>query len=55
MRITALAHHWGTFRLTAKPIDEPPRRLAAALAEAGVEPARFRAQHPGETFDVPAV
>ena len=51
----ALAHHWGTFRLTAEPIDEPPRRLAAALAAAGIDPSRFRVQRPGEAFDVPGV
>ena len=51
----ALAHHWGTFRLTAEPIDAPPRRLATALAAAGIEPGRFRVQRPGEAFDVPEV
>ena len=49
----ALAHHWGTFRLTSEPIDEPPRRLAAALATAGIDAERFRVQLPGEAFDVP--
>ena len=49
----ALAHHWGTFQLTSEPIDEPPRRLADALATAGIEAARFRVQVPGEAFDVP--
>lgn len=28
--------HWGTFRLTDEPLDEPPRRLRAAWAEAGL-------------------
>ncbi len=51
----ALGHHWGTFRLTAEPIDEPPRRLAQALAAAGIEASRFRVQRPGEAFDVPEV
>lgn len=49
----ALAHHWGTFRLTAEPIDEPPRRLAAALAANAIGADRFRALEPGEYFDVP--
>lgn len=49
----ALAHHWGTFRLTAEPIDEPPTRLAAALREAGIAAERFRVQRPGQAFDVP--
>lgn len=50
-----LAHHWGTFRLTAEPIDDPPKRLSAALAAAGIPPDRFRVQRPGQAFDVPAV
>ena len=49
----ALAHHWGTFRLTAEPIDDPPHRLAQALEAAGIDPVRFRVQRPGEAFDVP--
>jgi len=44
----ALGHHWGTFRLTAEAIDEPPRRLARAVAAAGLEPAAFEALRPGE-------
>jgi N-acyl-phosphatidylethanolamine-hydrolysing phospholipase D len=31
--------HWGTFKLTDEPMDEPPRRLAAAWAAAGLPPA----------------
>ncbi len=50
----ALAHHWGTFQLTAEAMDDPPRRLAAALTAAGIPPERFRVQLPGEAFDVPA-
>ncbi len=50
----ALAHHWGCFRLTTEPYDEPPRRLAAALGAAGIDPARFRVQQPGAAFDVPS-
>lgn len=49
----AIAHHWGAFRLTAEPIDDPPRRLADALVRAGVAAARFRVQRPGQAFDVP--
>ena len=51
----ALAHHWGCFQLTSEPRDEPPQRLAAALARARLDPARFRVQEPGEAFDVPEV
>jgi N-acyl-phosphatidylethanolamine-hydrolysing phospholipase D len=45
----SVAMHWGTFRLTEEPMDEPPRHLAAALAEAGVPPAAFRVMQHGET------
>lgn len=45
----AVAMHWGTFVLTDEPLDEPPRRLAAALARAGVEPSRFGVMGFGET------
>ncbi len=48
-----LAHHWGTFRLTNEPIDEPPKRLAIALERAGIAPGRFVTRRPGEVFDVP--
>jgi L-ascorbate metabolism protein UlaG (beta-lactamase superfamily) len=52
---SALAHHWGCFRLTAEPIDEPPQRLAEALAARGVPLERFRVQRPGQVFDVPPI
>jgi N-acyl-phosphatidylethanolamine-hydrolysing phospholipase D len=37
----SVAIHWGTFILTDEPLDEPPKRLAAALQEN---------QIPGEDF-----
>jgi L-ascorbate metabolism protein UlaG (beta-lactamase superfamily) len=46
----ALGHHWGTFRLTDEPIDDPPARLAAALAGQGIAPARFPALRPGQVW-----
>ncbi|BAI98725.1 membrane protein [Sphingobium sp. TA15] len=46
----ALGIHWGTFRLTDEPRDEPVLRLGEALAAAGVDPARFVAARPGEVF-----
>ena len=46
----AIGHHWGTFQLTDEAIDAPPEALAAALREAGVEPARFQALLPGEVW-----
>lgn len=52
---TALGHHWGTFRLTAEAIDEPPRLLTRALADAGMPADRFQALRPGEvrTYSAP--
>jgi L-ascorbate metabolism protein UlaG (beta-lactamase superfamily) len=48
----ALAHHWGTFQLTDEPIEEPPQRLAQALARASIAPERFAALRPGQIMDV---
>ena len=41
--------HFGTFQLTDEPIDEPPQRLAAALAARGLDPGAFITLGPGET------
>ena len=48
----AIACHWGTFRLTDEPHDEPPRRLREALSRAGIAPARFVAPRPGGVVEV---
>ncbi len=45
----SVAMHWGTFRLTEEPLDEPPQRLRAALAAAGVDEQRFWVLEHGET------
>ncbi|KAF1953505.1 Metallo-hydrolase/oxidoreductase [Byssothecium circinans] len=37
----ALGMHWGTWVLTEEDVMEPPRKLAAALGELGVERERF--------------
>jgi L-ascorbate metabolism protein UlaG (beta-lactamase superfamily) len=35
-----VAMHWGTFRLTDEPLDEPPQRLHAEWQRLGLDPAR---------------
>jgi L-ascorbate metabolism protein UlaG (beta-lactamase superfamily) len=45
----AIGMHFGTFQLTDEPIDEPVHALGQALAEAGVDEARFRILGCGET------
>jgi L-ascorbate metabolism protein UlaG (beta-lactamase superfamily) len=49
----ALGVHWGTFQLTFEPIDDPPRRLAAALKAKGIAPNRFVTTEAGQSFEVP--
>ena len=44
-----LAIHWGTFRLTTEPMDEPPRRVAARWREVGLDPSRLWLSRFGET------
>jgi N-acyl-phosphatidylethanolamine-hydrolysing phospholipase D len=48
-----LGIHWGTFRLTTEPMDEPPRRAAARWREAGLDVARLWIARFGETRSVP--
>lgn len=50
---TAIGVHWGTFQLTFEAIDDPPKRLLAALQSQGVAPERFVAGEVGKTFEVP--
>ena len=45
----AAGMHWGTFKLTDEPIQEPPRRLAEALAAYDISPERFFLMKFGET------
>jgi N-acyl-phosphatidylethanolamine-hydrolysing phospholipase D len=44
-----LGLHWGTFRLTDEPMDEPPRRTAARWREAGLPADRLWIARFGET------
>lgn len=45
----SVAGHWGTFRLTDEPLNEPPARLKQALARQGLNNSDFRSIPPGET------
>ena len=48
----AVGVHWGTFKLTDEPRDDPALRLAAGLAAGGIAPDRFVALQPAEVFDL---
>ncbi|MFT3965510.1 MAG: MBL fold metallo-hydrolase [Sphingobium sp.] len=48
---SAVGMHWGTFRLTDEPWEEPARRLSAGLAARGIDPGRFVALRPAEAAD----
>ena len=47
----AIGIHWGTFKLTDEPRDEPCARLASALLERGIDFEKFVAGHPGDVWD----
>ncbi len=46
----AIGIHWGTFKLTLEPMDEPPRKLAEALQKQKIPKQRFRALKHGEAW-----
>jgi L-ascorbate metabolism protein UlaG (beta-lactamase superfamily) len=48
----AFACHWGAFRLTDEPYDEPVERLREALDREGIDPERFVAGPPGSVFEI---
>jgi N-acyl-phosphatidylethanolamine-hydrolysing phospholipase D len=48
----SVACHWGTYRLTDEPVDEPPRLLRRQLELRNIDPAQFRILQPGETLEV---
>ena len=46
---TFFAMHWGTFKLTDEPLDEPPRLLREVWAARGLDPERLFVPAVGET------
>jgi L-ascorbate metabolism protein UlaG (beta-lactamase superfamily) len=48
-----VAMHWGTFKLTDEPSDEPPRRVREEWAKRGHDPARLWVLDVGETRSLP--
>lgn len=44
----AVAMHWGTFKLTDEPREDPALRLRAGVVERGIDPAAFVPLLPGE-------
>jgi L-ascorbate metabolism protein UlaG (beta-lactamase superfamily) len=46
---TFVAMHWGTFKLTDEPLDEPPSRLRAEWARRALPPDQLRIPAIGET------
>ena len=46
----AIGIHWGTFKLTLEPMNEPPYRLENALKAAGVDSKTFRTLKHGEMW-----
>lgn len=45
----SIGMHWGTFKLTQEPLDEPPILLATEAAAAGLQASEFSAMKIGET------
>lgn len=48
----AIGMHWGTFKLTDEPWEDPALRLAAGLQERGLAKESFIAMRSGETTDL---
>jgi L-ascorbate metabolism protein UlaG (beta-lactamase superfamily) len=51
----AVGIHWGVFRLTDEPRDEPPELLLEALARRGIAADLFPAGEPGLSFELARV
>jgi L-ascorbate metabolism protein UlaG (beta-lactamase superfamily) len=52
-RAVMMAVHWGTFKLTDEPMDEPPARVRAAWEAAGLASAALWVPVHGETRRIP--
>jgi L-ascorbate metabolism protein UlaG (beta-lactamase superfamily) len=48
-----VAMHWGTFKLTDEPLDEPPQRLAAEWARRGLPRERLHVPAIGGVIELP--
>ena len=48
-RLVVIAAHWGTFKLTDEPMDEPPVRMRSAWREAGLDASHLWIMQHGET------
>jgi N-acyl-phosphatidylethanolamine-hydrolysing phospholipase D len=48
-----MAVHWGTFKLTDEPMDEPPARVRTAWEAAGLAPDSLWVPRHGETRPIP--
>ena len=46
--------HWGTFKLTDEPLDEPPRRLKAEWERRGLPPQALSIPPIGASLTLPA-
>jgi L-ascorbate metabolism protein UlaG (beta-lactamase superfamily) len=46
----AIGYHWGTFKLTNEPAEEPEAELARFTAPSGLDRGRFLAARPGYVF-----
>jgi len=52
-RTVLVPMHWGTFKLTDEPFDEPPARTRTAWSAAGLRPDDLWILAPGETRALP--
>lgn len=48
-----LGVHWGTFKLTDEPFDEPAQKLASTVQARGLDAAQYTALLPGDTWTSP--